>query len=99
MDGPPIDPRDYVRRLLEAYRAARRGQHERVLGRFQRHPALVQLRRRQTVRTTHRPRSAWSRSIRFQHPAHILVRVDRQTLHDLSPVARAAREWAARVIR
>src|SRR6266496_1263299 len=21
MDGPPIDPRDYVRRLLEAYRA------------------------------------------------------------------------------
>ena len=24
MDGPPIDQRDYVRRLLEAYRATRR---------------------------------------------------------------------------
>ena len=69
-----------------------RGPNERVLNRFERHAALVQLGREHSVRTAHRARSPWRRPIRFQQAAHVIALIDQSTIHGFSLVARAARD-------
>ena len=64
---------------------ARRGQNQRVLDRLERHAALMQLGREQTVRPAHGAARARSRTVSFEEPPDILV-----PLHGFSPADRAA---------
>src|SRR5712692_1187056 len=60
--------------------ASRGGESQRVLDRFERHAALVQLSGEQTVGTTDSTASAGSRSIGFQKSVYILALVHAMNL-------------------
>ena len=69
-----------------ARQATRGGESQRILDRFQRHAALVQLDGEQTVGAAHHTASAGSRSIGFQKPADIFA-----LFHEFSLADRAAK--------
>src|SRR5712692_4704706 len=60
-----------------ARQAPRGGESQRVLDRFERHAALVQLGREQTVRAADGAGSARSRTVGFQKPAYIIALLHR----------------------
>ncbi len=64
-----------------------RSQNERILNRFERHAALVKLGREHSVRAAGGAARARSRTVGSQKPAYIVA-----LFHELSPVARAARD-------
>lgn len=69
----------------------RRSEDERILYRFERHTALVQLVREQTVGTAHDSGGSRRRTISIEKPANIVAPIDLTMLHAFSPADRAAR--------
>src|SRR5712692_403715 len=76
--------------------ASRGGESQRVLDRFERHAALVQLSGEQTVGTTDSTASAGSRSIGFQESVYILALVHAMNRRSSPYGSSAARGSAAR---
>jgi len=72
--------------------APRRSQDERILDRFERHPALVQFDCEQTVRPTHDSGGSRRGAIGIEKPANIVALIDVSMFHALSPADRAARD-------